>query len=183
MLSFSGKIISIFKFLAVTTLGHLEYLLRLNSFNASGINNFNWNLHFPFNFWKDYVFFDPNLTIYIKHTPRYIVIKFCDRGLVGGGGKLNLTLMKCLGWTCYGVNVGGIFIGSLAQIKRERYPEDIVHGNIWDLEDLEGKRGLCFLFFNIHLQYQSRTIHNVIQWLTNCHFVGFEWSLNLQTLY
>ena len=32
-------------------------------------------------------------------------------------------------------------MGSLAQIKKRSYPEDIVHGNIWDLEDYKGKRG------------------------------------------
>ena len=80
----------------------------------------------------------------MKHAPRYIVIKFSDHGLVGRGGKLNLTLMGCLGWICYAVSVGGIFMGSLVQIKRKWYPEDIVHGNIWDLEDYKGKRGTSF---------------------------------------
>ena len=72
---------------------------------------------------------------------RYIVIKFSDRGLVSAGGSLNMTLMESVGWTWYAVNVGGIFTASLMQSKRKNYPEDTVHGNIWDLEDFKGKRG------------------------------------------
>ena len=39
-------------------------------------------------------------------------------------------------------------MGSLAQIKRKSYPEDIVHGNLWDLEDYNGKRGSSFLLMS-----------------------------------
>ena len=53
------------------------------------------------------------------------------------------------------MSVGGIFMGY--QIKRKRYPEDIVLGNIWDLEDYKGKRGTSFNSF-CYLYYLSKKV-------------------------
>ena len=75
------------------------------------------------------------------------MIKFSDRGLVRQGGKLDLNLMEWLGWTCYAINVFATFAITVGQVFKEDFPENIVHGNIWDLEDYQGRRGLKFNIF------------------------------------
>ena len=77
-----------------------------------------------------------------KFHSRYILIKFSDRGLVTRGGKPNLTMMAGLGWTIYAINVFLPAISYGTKIFKQDFPGNIVHGNIWDLEDINGERGL-----------------------------------------
>ena len=69
-----------------------------------------------------------------------MVIKFGDRGLIING-KIDLKLMNYLGWTAYGIPVALNFFMYFVQIFKVDFPQNIVHGNLWNLEPLEGYRG------------------------------------------
>ena len=72
---------------------------------------------------------------------RYIVVKFSDRGLISEG-YLNLRLMNCLGWTSYATMVAFSVFIYMTQIFKKDFPENMIHGNLWDLEHKDQFRGL-----------------------------------------